>query len=71
MRLPLRRRFTVLRTLCAGLRRGCVAFVLPLMLAACAPEVGSEAWCKQIAEKGPADITANEAMDYARHCVLQ
>jgi hypothetical protein len=71
MRLPFRLSSTVLRKLRAALRLACVALAMPLLLAACAPEVGSEAWCKQIEEKGVGNITANEAADYARHCVLQ
>jgi len=73
MRFQLRRSFIVLRTSGIALRRGCVALALavPLMLAACAPEVGSEAWCKRIEEKGVANVTPNEAADYARHCILR
>jgi len=41
-----------------------------LSLAACAPEVGSERWCTQMAEKPKGDWTANEALAYAEHCVL-
>ncbi|MCH1930858.1 DUF3012 domain-containing protein [Shewanella acanthi] len=40
-------------------------------LSACAPEVGSEAWCKQMKEKPSGDWTANEAADYAKHCVFK
>ncbi|MCL1066750.1 DUF3012 domain-containing protein [Shewanella olleyana] len=46
------------------------ASVLVLGLTACAPEVGSEAWCKQMKEKPSGDWTANEAADYAKHCVF-
>lgn len=53
------------------LRGGCVALAVTLLLAACAPEVGSEKWCESIREKGLGNITPNEAADYARHCVLQ
>ena len=38
---------------------------------ACAPEVGSEAWCDDMSEKSKGDWTANEAKDYARHCILR
>ena len=37
---------------------------------ACAPEVGTEAWCKKMKDKPKADWTANEAADYAKYCVL-
>ena len=39
-------------------------------LAACAPEVGSPKWCEAMKEKPRGDWTANEALDFARHCVL-
>ena len=39
-------------------------------LAACAPEVGSEEWCQQMKEKPKADWTANDAADFAKHCVF-
>lgn len=41
------------------------------VLAACAPKVGSEAWCASIKEKSAGDLTANEAADYAKHCVFK
>jgi hypothetical protein len=39
-------------------------------LSACAPEVGSDAWCKAMEEKPKGDWTANEAVDYAKHCAF-
>jgi hypothetical protein len=36
---------------------------------ACAP-VGSEAWCEKMKNKPKGDWTANEAADFARHCLL-
>jgi len=39
--------------------------------AGCSPEVGSEAWCKQMKEKPKADWTANEAAEYAKSCVFR
>jgi len=39
-------------------------------LAACAPEVGSPEWCEAMKEKPRGDWTANEALDFARNCVL-
>lgn len=41
-----------------------------LVLTACGPEVGSQAWCKKMEEKPKGDWTANEAADYAKHCVF-
>jgi hypothetical protein len=40
-------------------------------LSACAPEVGTEAWCKQMNEKPKGDWTANEAGDYTKHCIFK
>lgn len=42
-----------------------------LAVAGCAPEVGSKKWCEQLAEKPKGDWTANEAKDYAKHCVFR
>jgi len=40
-------------------------------LAACSPEAGSEAWCKNMKEKPKADWTANEAKEYAKSCIFK
>ncbi|MDX5406784.1 MAG: DUF3012 domain-containing protein [Chromatiaceae bacterium] len=49
-----------------------VIVVLSLvLLTGCAPEVGSKKWCEQLAEKPKGDWTANEAKDYAKHCLLR
>lgn len=40
-------------------------------IAACAPEVGSERWCEQMREKPRGDWTANEAVDFTRHCIFE
>lgn len=49
------------------------ALVIPLLaaLAACAPEVGSERWCNNLKEKPKGDWSANEAIDFAKHCILK
>lgn len=39
-------------------------------LSGCAPEVGSPRWCEAMAEKPKGDWTANEALDYAEHCLI-
>lgn len=44
----------------------CIALVT-----ACAPEVGSKEWCDQLKEKPKGDWTANEATDYAKHCLFK
>nr|NIS43113.1 DUF3012 domain-containing protein [Desulfuromonadales bacterium] len=40
------------------------------LVAACDPEVGSEAWCQDMKEKPKGDWTVNEAADFAEHCIL-
>ncbi|PKG56897.1 DUF3012 domain-containing protein [Shewanella sp. Choline-02u-19] len=49
----------------------CLALVLAMGMTACAPEVGSEAWCQQMSEKPSGDWSTNEATDYAKHCVFK
>jgi hypothetical protein len=39
-------------------------------LGACAPEVGSPKWCENMRAKPRGDWTANEALEFARSCVL-
>ncbi len=41
------------------------------ILAGCSPEVGSEAWCKQMDETPKGDWSANMAADYAKYCVFK
>lgn len=41
-----------------------------ILAAACAPELGSDAWCQNMEEKPKGDWTANEAVDYAKHCAF-
>ena len=52
----------------------CVKFFALLAIvgtvSACAPEVGSEEWCADMKEKPKGDWSANEAADFAKHCVL-
>ena len=44
---------------------------LATMLAGCSPEVGSDAWCEDMAEKDKGDWTANEATEFARSCIFK
>jgi hypothetical protein len=48
---------------------GC-GIILALWVLACSPEVGSKAWCEKLAEKPKGDWSANEAADYAKHCLF-
>lgn len=40
------------------------------LLTACAPEVGSEAWCNAIKEKPKGEWTLDETRDYTKHCLF-
>lgn len=51
-------------------RRAIVLAGVAAWLVACAPEVGSPRWCEVMREKPRGDWTANEALDFARNCVL-
>ncbi|MEH6649404.1 MAG: DUF3012 domain-containing protein [Motiliproteus sp.] len=46
-----------------------VLFAAVIILSGCA-EVGSESWCADLKQKPSADWSANEAADYAKHCVF-
>ncbi|WP_083232868.1 DUF3012 domain-containing protein [Endozoicomonas atrinae] len=46
-------------------------FLVVFLLAGCSPEIGSEAWCNDLKEKPKGDWTANEAADFAKHCVFK
>lgn len=53
----------------AILRPALIAAVFAL-LAACSPEVGSKEWCEDMKKKPKGEWTANEATDFAKHCVF-
>lgn len=42
-----------------------------VFLSGCSAEVGSDAWCADLKEKPKGEWTANEATDYAKHCLLK
>ncbi|SNY44842.1 Protein of unknown function [Arsukibacterium tuosuense] len=42
-----------------------------LLLTGCAPEVGSKKWCEQLENKPKGDWSANEAKDFAKHCIFR
>ncbi len=46
-------------------------FLFVSVLVACAPEIGSDAWCEDMAEKSKGDWTANEAAEFAKSCVFK
>ncbi|ACE85774.1 DUF3012 domain-containing protein [Cellvibrio japonicus] len=41
------------------------------LLVACTPKVGSPEWCESIKDKPKGDLTANEAADFAKHCIFK
>ena len=47
-----------------------IALVFSLGLVACSPEVGSDAWCEKMKEKDKAKWTAEDAANFAKHCIL-
>jgi len=47
-----------------------VAACFTLSVSACTPEVGSDKWCASMKEQPKGDWTANEAGDFAKHCLL-
>lgn len=55
------------------MRRVSVLFAIAAFasLLGCAPEVGSDTWCKKLDEKPKGDWTANEAAGYAKHCIFR
>ena len=48
-----------------------ILMIILLFGMGCAPEVGSEKWCKQLAEKPKGDWSSNEAKEYAKNCVFK
>ena len=42
-----------------------------VLMAACAPERGSEAWCEDMDEKDKGDWSMNDAGEYAKSCILR
>lgn len=63
-------------TIAAFTASGLLALALPasgllaLVALGCSAEVGSKRWCEQMEEKSKGDWSTNEALDYAKHCVL-
>jgi hypothetical protein len=40
-------------------------------LCACAPEVGSAAWCSNMEDQPTGDWSMNEAAEYAKNCLIK
>jgi len=45
--------------------------VLAGIQSGCAPEVGSDEWCKDMIDKPKGDWTANEAQAFAENCIFK
>ena len=54
---------------CRSIAAGTI-LALSLAVLGCAPEVGSDAWCKKLKETPKGDWTANDAGSYAKHCLM-
>ena len=42
--------------------------VAPLLLTVSSPEVGSDAWCKELRDKPKVEWTAEEVKDFTNYC---
>ncbi len=51
--------------------KAAILAIVAAFIAACAPEVGSDEWCADMKKKSKGDWSANEAKDYAKHCILK
>lgn len=52
------------------LTKSLIAAFMVALLSACSPEVGTDAWCTAMQEKPKGEWSANEAGDFAKHCLL-
>jgi hypothetical protein len=48
-----------------------VAVALLLGSLACAPEVGSDAWCEKMSDTPKGEWSANDAGSFAKNCVFK
>lgn len=53
------------------MRRWLLTLCASGLLGACSPEIGSKAWCENMQAKPKGEWTANEAADYAKHCLFK
>jgi len=44
--------------------------LIAMFILGCTAEVGSDQWCAEYKEKPKGDWTANEAKDFAQHCIF-
>ena len=50
---------------------GVVLTGVALMLSGCPAKVGSERWCQNMRDKPKTDWSTNEAVDFAKHCIIK
>ncbi len=68
---------TFLRTLNLSITKGIsmkilLAIIISIvLLTGCSPKIGSKEWCDDMKVKKKGDWTANEAKDYAKHCLFR
>ena len=48
-----------------------VVTVIAFSTVACSPDVGNKEWCEQIKKKDKGKLTADEAKNFAKHCLLK
>lgn len=44
--------------------------IISILLAGCAPKIGSEEWCNDMKEKPKGDWTATQTKDFTKHCIF-
>jgi len=50
---------------------GSITLFFIFSITACAPEVGSDKWCAGMKATPTGDWSANQATDFAKHCLLK
>lgn len=50
---------------------GVVLVGAAVMLSGCPAKVGSERWCQNMRDKPKMDWSTGEAVDFAKHCIVQ
>lgn len=53
------------------MNRVLAGLLMVAVLTACSPEVGSTAWCEALDEQPKGEWSANDAADYAKHCIFR
>lgn len=48
----------------------CALVLVAAVTLVCAPELGSEPWCEEMRETPKGDWSTNDALAFAKHCVL-